>query len=198
MGCARFFRNVAAPAPSRIGGFTLIEMLLVLVVIGVTLGLVAISLHPNPATQLDREARRLRAVLNEASEEAVSQGVEIALALSNDPNTGQSQYQLLVLDPEKQVWTKPTFDGPQKGIWSNHILNRHVRLELTLEGRQLNARQLDQMARVRGLASPDKLRPSILLLSSGTMTPFTLRLSLRDGDYHVSLVSDGISGVELQ
>lgn len=181
-------------------GFTLIEILLVLVIIGITVGLAALTLTGNPATDVDREARRLLAVLDEASAEAVAQGAEIALALSSDPDSNRARYQLLKLDREDRSWRAPDDDLPvsEQRFWLPHTVAEGIDLELEVEGRELNPRQLEAMARVRALDAPDALQPSILLLSSGETTPFTLHVYHRRINYSVSVTSDGISGVFLQ
>ncbi len=51
-------------------GYTLVELLVVLVVIGIMLGLVSLSLAPDPQGRLRRDAERLEALFALAAEEA--------------------------------------------------------------------------------------------------------------------------------
>lgn len=189
------------PGPHlRQSAFTLIEIMLVLVIIGVMVALVAISLSTNPASQVDREGQRLLALLTEASEEAVSQGWEIALAISGDSGAGGggTEYQLMLLDVDAQRWKVPQQENARKSIWSRFEADEAIQFDLVLEGQQLSGQQLDSLARVRSLNTPEALRPSILMLSSGEITPFLLTLSYRGTDYSLKLSSDGVSGVFLQ
>lgn len=192
--------SASTDRPPRVGqrGFTLIEILLVLVIIAVAAGLTMLSLDRNPASVIDREARRLQAVLSDASDEAVIRGVEIALAISNQDRNGQRGYQLLVLDEDEQTWKYAEFEGADRGIWAAYTTPEGINLEWVLEGQELTAQQLDSLTRVAALNAPDGLHPSIILLSSGEMTPFSLQIGHSGIDYRARLLCDGISGVFLE
>ena len=72
-------------------GFTLIELMVVLVVISVMLGLATVSLDTNPAKELQREGRRLQAVLQMAADEAVIVTQLIRMRRENRYDTGYQQ-----------------------------------------------------------------------------------------------------------
>ncbi len=55
---------------ARARGYTLVELLVVLVVLGVMLGLVSLSIVPNPRAKLQRDAERLESLFALAAEEA--------------------------------------------------------------------------------------------------------------------------------
>ena len=59
-------------------GFTLIEILVVLVIVGVMLALVSLNLTPDDGRILQTEAQRLALLLEQARDEAISSGQEIA------------------------------------------------------------------------------------------------------------------------
>lgn len=52
-------------------GFTLVELLVVMVIIGVTLGLATLNAIPSPRQDLENEARRLALLLQLARDEAI-------------------------------------------------------------------------------------------------------------------------------
>jgi general secretion pathway protein H len=58
-------------AGSPAGGFTLVEIMVVMVIIGITLGLVSINAIPSPRQDLQDEARRLSLLLQLARDEAI-------------------------------------------------------------------------------------------------------------------------------
>ncbi len=66
--------NAARVAPvvvrGRNGGYTLVELMVVLVVLGIMLGLVSLSIVPDPKARLQRDAERLETLFALAAEEA--------------------------------------------------------------------------------------------------------------------------------
>ncbi|MDH5638385.1 MAG: GspH/FimT family pseudopilin [Nitrospinota bacterium] len=65
-------------------GFTLLEVLVVLVIIGVSLSLVTLNLEPSPAKVLDMEARRMVMYLENARDEAIYSGRPVWWSAQDD------------------------------------------------------------------------------------------------------------------
>jgi general secretion pathway protein H len=63
--------HVRARPARRAGGFTLVEIMVVMVIIGVTLGLVSLNAIPSPRQDLQNEAQRLTLLLQLARDEAI-------------------------------------------------------------------------------------------------------------------------------
>jgi general secretion pathway protein H len=57
--------------PRRSGGFTLVEIMVVMVIIGITLGMVSLNAIPSPRQDLQKEAQRLALLLQLARDEAI-------------------------------------------------------------------------------------------------------------------------------
>lgn len=70
-------RAVAAPG-RRSGGFTLIELMVVVAIIALATGLVVLALRDPDASRLDQEATRLAALLESARAESRTAGTPVA------------------------------------------------------------------------------------------------------------------------
>jgi general secretion pathway protein H len=179
-----------------ITGFTLIEVMLVLVVMAVMASLLTASISDNPGRQLDREAKRLQALINLIAEEAVMQGVEFSLILNSQPDAQGvvvSGYQFAVLNPDDLSW-----QSINEVTYRFHPFPAGISIDLALDGDNRSDRALlDRQAElIRSSNTSTQLQPALLLLSSGEMTPFTMLLRHTDLEQVVTLVGDGISGVE--
>jgi general secretion pathway protein H len=74
-----------------------VEVLVVMVLIGITVGLVSLSVRSSGEREAEREARRLAALVDLASEEAVLKSQELGILFRRDG------YQFLTLDANN-VW----------------------------------------------------------------------------------------------
>lgn len=129
-------------------GFTLIEVLVVMVIIGVMVTLTTLTVGDSGEQRLKREAQRLSALLRLAQEEAVFQSQQWGLSVHAD------HYQF-------SLWQHPGWQVVKDDDrFRPRSLPQGVQMELQLEGTPLH---LDETA-----------RPQILILSSGECTPFEL------------------------
>lgn len=77
---------------TRSGGFTLLELLVVLVIVGIMLGAVAINASPGPRRQLQDEAQRIALLMQSARDEAIVRNRPIAFEAQTD------RYRFLIRD----------------------------------------------------------------------------------------------------
>lgn len=86
-------------------GFTLIEMMVVLLVIGILVSTIVISVKTDDLEEhMEIEMQRLQALITLAREEAILQGYDMALALKED------KYLFQWYDTQEQKWL-PVDDG---------------------------------------------------------------------------------------
>lgn len=141
-------------------GFTLIEILVVIVLIGIITSMAVINIGGQDDTE-EREARRLAAVLETASREAVIEARELGLILSDEG------YRFTRL--EQGEWRSDAFS--QDRALRRHAFPEGVRLEVSTEGlpgsREPGAGNDDD---------DDNGRPHVLILSSGELTPFEIEI----------------------
>jgi general secretion pathway protein H len=70
-------------------GFTLIEVMIVMALIAIAVGVATMAMRDPAASQLDREAVRLAALLEGARAESRASGVAVRFELVNDPPAEQ-------------------------------------------------------------------------------------------------------------
>lgn len=68
----------------RSRGFTLVELLVVMVIIGLTLGMATLNAIPSPRQDLEKEARRLALLLQLARDEAIVRNRLVAFEANGD------------------------------------------------------------------------------------------------------------------
>lgn len=136
-------------------GFTLIEVMVVVVIIGILVGFAVLSIgNRSLDDRLDTETRRLEKLIALASEEAELQGIEIGLRF----NAGQ--YEFLTLSPEG-AWAPL----PDAGALKPRAVPPPLSLTLFVEGRPV---KLD--------ANDAAETPQIQLLSSGEASAYVVEL----------------------
>jgi general secretion pathway protein H len=149
-------------------GFTLLEVLVVMLIIGIVLSVAALSLNGDKH-ELENEARRLQALIALTGQEAVLQSKELAMQFSDDG------YAFEAYDGEK--WQPLEDDETLR----QRTLPDDLVLEYRAEG--------DKMT----LGSDDddkKAPPRIYFLSSGEVSPFELTLRRRGGSEVYTLTGD--------
>ncbi|MCF7502172.1 MULTISPECIES: prepilin-type N-terminal cleavage/methylation domain-containing protein [unclassified Pseudoalteromonas] len=159
-------------------GFSLIEILMVLVVIGFVTKMVAYSFDGGAEEELEKQALRLHTTINLASEFAILNQVELGFHL--DKNV----FEFLVFDGEKWV----TFD--REKLFEPVEVDNRFKLTLNLEDlawaqdnllEQSNWRELMSGGDEDSLLELKKLKiPQVLILSSGEVSAFQLTYELEN------------------
>lgn len=165
-------------------GFTLIELLVVLVIIGALTGLAVLSGGQGSASRdLRNEAERLAAVIGVLADEAMLDGREYGLLIDSEG------YVVLSYDGSGGTWVEAVSHRAQRIPASMRLL-----LELDGEALKLPDPPADREAQINSDKADRKepLVPQVLILSSGELSAFRLRLEERRADGNAyALVSDG-------
>ena len=166
---------MAALTPDiRRSGFTLLELMAVLTIIGVLAAGTLLSLSGPSQRALEEEAERLRQALQMAADESVFQGAEMGAYVTA---TG---YGFLRYDDARRHW-EPLKDRAFRA----RTLPDSLRLALRLESAPVPLPQ----------DVTHDIRPALLFLPSGEMTPFTLTLSTDSLKAEILLIADGTHAV---
>lgn len=158
-------------------GFTLIEILVTVVVIGVVIGMATLAIGDRGAVLLKEETQRLTALIRLTQEEAILQSQDLGMGFWDNG------YAFFKLTDKVDEERKPIWDPLQDDILRQRNLPEGMEFDLTLEG-------LDIVMK----AIPVK-RPQVFFMSSGEITPFTLDIAL-DDRISLELSSDGLGSIE--
>ena len=153
------------PSRNKHSGFTLLEILVVLVIVGILVGAASLAIRHNPQRALQQEIERLQQVTALVQEQAILRAEVYGLRV--EP-TG---YQFLRL--VGQHWQALT-EFP----YQDYRLPVEMELALLDSPAVADAEGLGQ----RVPAEEPEPQPQIILFPSGEMTPFTLELHLTDTD----------------
>lgn len=160
---------------SSAGGFTLLELLAVVVIIGVVLTFATLSLRGDRRADLLREeAERLLALTRLAQEEAVLRGEEIGLRV------GPDRYEFLTYATDRWVALE------EDAVLRAREVPPELTLELEVEGyTSAGGRQGPPAGRAAG--------PDVVLWSSGEVTPFraVMRVAGAEEGYTLDGTLDG-------
>ncbi len=167
-------------------GFTLIEILVVVLIIGVLASVVTLSFTGgNLEQELRGEAERTALRIELARSNALQRNREWGVVVE------EAGYRFVELDPYNAAWVEQT-ERPLQPV----VMPANVRLTLETEGFELPQLTIEE-------AQDDEeeergLEPNLIIFSSGELTPFTLTLQPQWESRPWAVSSDGLSRVRAQ
>jgi general secretion pathway protein H len=158
--------------PRRQTGFTLLEILVVLVLLGIILSVAVLSTGGGKERELEQEVQRMVRLIQLAKEEAVLNRIELAVKFS--PNAYE------FLRQEDDNWL-PYSDHR---LFYPRNLGEEYELRLLQDGISVSLQEEDA--------------GRILLLSSGEMTPFELYLGLFNSEQRYHLIGNALGEIAVE
>ena len=160
------------------GGFTLLELLVVIVIIGIITSMATISVHVLGGDhEMQQEAERLQAILTQVREDAMMQGRDIGLRIDGHG------YDFLDYDARTESWR--AVDGDP--LLRPRTLPEGLNLSLRLEDRDV--RLVERTA----ATAENPIQPQVVMQASGDLVPFDIVLR-RDGTEESRRVSGTVNG----
>ncbi|RLA25784.1 MAG: type II secretion system protein GspH [Gammaproteobacteria bacterium] len=183
---------------ANVGGdsaFTLIELLVVIVIVGIVSAVALLSFGIlGDDRNLQREARRMGSLIELANDEATMQGRDYGLEIM------QSGYRFVEHDPFTEQWHEIIGDETLRP----RQLEEQMEFELFLEDRRILLEE-DAAVTERDEDDDDTNRsliedyiPHVLILSSGDITPFELRIVRQKDRTEITMTMSLLGEFEIQ
>lgn len=167
-------------------GFTLLEVMVVIVIIGIIFSMASLNVFQSTDRQLEEAARRFAALAQLANEEAIINNRNYAVGLSK---VGYEFYQLDNLGNVSPV------DAGEAAFRQREI-PPFGQFEAMINGEDITLpASLKPKKKSQGLKSDEEDKsdiPKIFFLSSGEMTPFEVSIESEEG--HLFTVEGDFSG----
>lgn len=138
-------------------GFSLLELLVVVVIIGILVGTVVLSIGAvGSDRQIEQEMNRLRGLVDLLHEDAVLQSRDYGVMFT------ETGYRFYAYDYQNLAWTETSGDK----LLAEHTLVSPLSIALVIDDRDV---VLKRDFAERDVDTPE---PQVMILSSGEVTPF--------------------------
>jgi general secretion pathway protein H len=146
----------------RSKGFTLVEILVVIVIMAVVISVTVLSVSSTGRdSQLDEESRRIEGLVGLLHERALLEGRDFGLRIE------PAAYEFVVYDPRRDRWMMLD----QEREFRHRDLPKGVTFQLQLDSQTVVIKAID-----RNLSGGDPPNPQVAIAASGEGTPFRLTL----------------------
>ncbi len=175
-------------------GFTLIEILVVLVIIAMLVSMASVNTGNDPRiSQLINESQRLRFTLEDLSERAIFQNIDFGFIMSKSELTYYKRAEITPADPanpaSKPVMGWKVYQDPQKRI-KNPFKFSHDDMELSLEVNGLP--KLLSYAKTKDDADDIESQLQFFAFSSGEQDVTKMTLFFEDLEFSTVVTGMGV------
>ncbi len=171
----------------RTHGFTLIEILVAVLIIGIVMSVAVLSLSlAGDDREVKKESRRLTSLIEVAQTDAMMQGREFGIEFMS------SAYRFVEFDAENNRWVEPLGDDSLK-LWQ---LPDDYEVTLYVDDAEI---LLDPEP--KALSSDDRqpqaeYQPHLFVFSSGDSTPFQLMITRRTDGVSAAIEGDFLGNLD--
>ncbi|MBE9516040.1 MAG: type II secretion system minor pseudopilin GspH [Proteobacteria bacterium] len=144
------------------GGFSLIEIMVVVTIIAVIAGMAVLSIGEDPRRSVQDEAQRLHALLTQAKEEAILQG----------------QLYVLRMEEDRYEFMQPDEKGKLQALSDELFRPRQFGGNVTVDASEVDGRDTGK-------------EPSVVIYPTGDISPFRIVLANSGGRWQVIGLNDG-------
>jgi general secretion pathway protein H len=146
----------------RSKGFTLVEILVVIVIMAVVISITVLSVSSTGRdSQLDEESRRIEGLVGLLHERALLEGRDFGLRIE------PAAYEFVVYDPRRDRWMMLD----QEREFRHRDLPKGITFQLQLDSQTVVIKAID-----RNMSGGDAPNPQVAIAASGEGTPFRLTL----------------------
>jgi general secretion pathway protein H len=165
-------------------GFTLVEILVVVVIMAVVISLAVLSIGVTGRdNQLDQESRRVQALIDLLHERAVLEGRDFGVRV--EPNS----YEFVVYDTFRDAWQK--FD--EENQYRHRDLPKGISFQLQLDQQTVVLKATD-----KSLSGAPPPAPQLAIAASGEGTPFRLILLRDSNQAQAAVAGDALGKTSLE
>ena len=183
---------------ARQHAFTLIEILVVVVIVGIISAVAMLSLGlVGNDRDLQREARRLSSLIQLAGDEAMMQGRDFGLEFV------RSGYRFVEHDPLTEQWVELVGDEilrprelENEAEFDLYLEDRRVLLDDEVAEIEIEDEEEDENAR-RDESLIDDYTPHVLIMSSGDISPFELTVFRQFDRAEISITMSPTGEIEI-
>ena len=178
-------------SPSRNNGFTLIEILVVVVIVATIVGTVVLSMGlVGDDRELETERNRIASLIEVAQDEAMMQGREFGIEFM------QTSYRFVEFDPFTFQWS----EVPGDEMFRMRQLPEEMEFDLYLEGQRISLefdpQEFSDPEEDDTDAQFGEYEPHLFVFSSGEATPFELRIRRDLNDQELVMRGDIFGDIE--